>query len=220
MVSMAPQQRNLPLFPLNAVLFPNATLPLQIFEDRYKDMLRDCLDSDSRFGIVLIKEGQEVGDPSTPYNVGTVAHILQVSEVRNGARFFVSTQGGRRFSINNITQRRPYMAADVELWDRESEEELVGKELKAVKEALTKYRSLVTGLEGGWMGDLRLTADPVSLSYQIAGTLQIRMHERQALLEEPHASDRLQAELKYLQRDLEALTKEVSRKMRRKFSNQ
>ena len=217
---MAPQQRNLPLFPLNTVLFPNATLPLQIFEDRYKEMLRDCLDSDSRFGIVLIKEGQEVGDPSTPYNVGTVAHILQVSEIRNGARFFVSTQGGRRFSINNITQRRPYIIADVELWDRESEDELVGKELEEVKEALTKYRSLVTGLEGGWMSELRLTSDPVSLSYQIAGILQIRMHERQALLEEPHASDRLQSELKYLQRDLEALTREVSRKMRRKFSNQ
>ena len=60
----------LPLFPLNVVMFPNTSIPLQIFEDRYKQMLRDCLDGDSRFGVTLIKEGAEVGDPATPHPVG------------------------------------------------------------------------------------------------------------------------------------------------------
>lgn len=217
---MAPRQRNLPLFPLNTVLFPYAKLPLQIFEERYKEMLRDCLNADSRFGIVLIKEGHEVGDPSTPHDIGTVAKIIQVSEMRGGTRYFVSMQGERRFSIQSITQRRPYMAADVEILDEESAQDLVGDEMEEVKAALTKYRSLVTGLEGGWLGDVRITADPVSLSYHIAGVLQIKMSERQALLEEPSASARLQAELKYLQRDVDALTRQVSRQMRRKFSHQ
>ena len=217
---MASQQRNLPLFPLNTVLFPNAALPLQIFEERYREMLRDCLDSDSRFGIVLIKAGQEVGESAIPYTIGTVAHIVQVNEVRGGSRFFVSVRGERRFSIDSITQYRPYMAADVDLLDDESEPALAGQEMKDVKAALTRYRSLVSGLEGGWMGDVQITADPVSLSYHIAAVLQVSMPERQALLEEPSASARLKTELKFLRRDVEALAHQVSRQLRRKFSNQ
>lgn len=217
---MAPETRNLPLFPLNTVLFPNASLPLQIFEERYKEMLRDCLDADSRFGIVLIKTGQEIGEPAVPCNIGTMAQIVQVSEIRSGTRFFISALGERRFSINNITRYRPYMTADVELLEDRAEQDLAGKEMEEVKAALTRYRSLVSGLEGGWMGDVRITADPVSLSYHIAGVLQIKMPERQALLEEHSASARLKAELKYLQRDLDALTRQVSRQLRRKFSHQ
>ncbi|MDA0768828.1 MAG: hypothetical protein BZY79_06635 [SAR202 cluster bacterium Casp-Chloro-G4] len=217
---MAPRERNLPLFPLNTVLFPNASLPLQIFEDRYKEMLQDCLDADSRFGIVLIKEGQEVGEGAVPYGIGTVGHIVQVNEARGGNRFFVSIQGERRFSIKNITQHRPYMTADVVLLDDESQPDLVGEEMEDVKKALIQYRSLITGLEGGWQGEANITANPVYLSYHIASVLQIKMRERQALLEEPSASARLQAELKYLQRDVEALTRQVSRNLRRKFSNQ
>ena len=82
----------LPLFPLNVVMFPNTSIPLQIFEDRYKQMLRDCLDGDSRFGVTLIKEGAEVGDPATPHSVGTVADIVHVNRV-SGDRFFISIFG-------------------------------------------------------------------------------------------------------------------------------
>ncbi|MCI0771154.1 MAG: LON peptidase substrate-binding domain-containing protein [Chloroflexi bacterium] len=217
---MAPDERNLPLFPLNTVLFPNALLPLQIFEERYKEMLRDCLNADSRFGIVLIKSGQEVGESSVPHNVGTVGQIVQVSEARGGSRFFVSLQGERRFSIKSITQHRPYMAADVELLDEETQPDLMGSEMERVKGALTQYRSLISGLEGGWVGEARITADPVTLSYHIASVLQINMAERQALLEEPSASARLQAELKYLKRDVDVLKRQVSRRLLRKFSNQ
>ena len=70
--------RWLPLFPLNLVLFPNASMPLHVFEDRYKLMMQDCLDGDSRFGVVLIKAGSEVGEPAIPHSVGTVAQIAQV----------------------------------------------------------------------------------------------------------------------------------------------
>ena len=64
---MSPQQRSLPLFPLNVVLFPNAVIPLHVFEERYKLMAQRCLDSDSRFGVVLIKSGDEVGGPADPH---------------------------------------------------------------------------------------------------------------------------------------------------------
>ncbi len=70
--------RILPLFPLSAVLFPDAAIPLRIFEDRYKLMLQRCLESDSEFGVVLIKSGFEVGGPAETYSVGTVARIFDV----------------------------------------------------------------------------------------------------------------------------------------------
>ena len=57
----------LPLFPLNVVLFPGMPLPVHIFEEQYKGMIEDCLDRDKPFGVVLIKEGQEVGDPAKPF---------------------------------------------------------------------------------------------------------------------------------------------------------
>ena len=78
---MPPEARWLPLFPLNTVLFPSEALPLQIFEERYKQMMQDCLDSDSKFGVVLIKSGSEVGEPAIPHSMGTVAHIVQVNRV-------------------------------------------------------------------------------------------------------------------------------------------
>ena len=83
---MDSEERVLPLFPLNTVLFPGAALPLQIFEDRYKEMLQDCLASDSRFGAVLIKEGVEVGGPAVPHTTGTMAEIVQVSDEQETRR--------------------------------------------------------------------------------------------------------------------------------------
>ena len=68
----------LSLFPLNVVLFPGMPMPLHIFEERYKAMIGECVDREEPFGIILIKEGQEVGEPAEPVKVGTTARIVQV----------------------------------------------------------------------------------------------------------------------------------------------
>jgi len=68
----------LPLFPLNTVLFPGATLPLHVFEERYKQMINQCLESRSPFGVLLIRSGNEVGTPTEPFEVGTTASIAHV----------------------------------------------------------------------------------------------------------------------------------------------
>ena len=65
----------LPLFPLNTVLFPDGVLPLRVFEARYMDMARDCLRDGTRFGVCLITKGSEVGGPATFEPVGCVARI-------------------------------------------------------------------------------------------------------------------------------------------------
>jgi len=66
----------LPLFPLNTVLFPGGVLPLRVFEARYMDMVRQCMKTATPFGVVLITSGGEVGTPAATEAVGTVAHIV------------------------------------------------------------------------------------------------------------------------------------------------
>ena len=98
----------LPLFPLNLVLFPGMDLPLHIFEERYKNMIQECLHNDSPFGVVLIKEGLEVGEPAEPERIGTSTRILR-SEVLDQGRLNIMTKGDRRFEIEEITQRVPHV---------------------------------------------------------------------------------------------------------------
>ena len=71
----------LPLFPLHSVLFPEATLALQIFEPRYREMIGRCLAHDEPFGVVLILEGEEIGGEAVPRKIGTEAAIINASPV-------------------------------------------------------------------------------------------------------------------------------------------
>ena len=214
---MAGEERNLPLFPLNTVLFPNASLPLQIFEERYKQMLEDCLQADSRFGVILIKAGSEVGEPAIPHSMGTVAHIIQVHEVSGGRRF-ISALGERRFRIKEITQYSPYMSAQVEVIEDEGDVWLPHSEMDSIHRAVTEYVRLIMGLKGGWINHPHLATDPVALSYYIAGLIEVRLSEKQTLLEESSASKRLEAELDLLRREVEPLKKRVSNELRKRFS--
>jgi uncharacterized protein len=85
------------LFPLNIVLFPGGTLPLRIFETRYVDMVRSCMRGDQRFGVVLIREGSEVG-PADTFEVGTMAKIIDFHQLSDGF-LGLSCIGEQRFRI-------------------------------------------------------------------------------------------------------------------------
>jgi Lon protease-like protein len=95
---MAPDLLDLPLFPLNTVLFPGGVLPLRVFEARYMDMTRDCLKSDRPFGVCLIRSGTEVGAPAEPEPVGCLAHITSWDMEQLGL-LQLRTRGGKRFRI-------------------------------------------------------------------------------------------------------------------------
>ena len=86
------------LFPLNIVLFPDGPLPLRIFETRYVDMVRRCLREDHGFGVVLIREGNEVG-PAETYDVGTIAKITDFNQLPDGL-LGLSCVGQQRFRIS------------------------------------------------------------------------------------------------------------------------
>ena len=216
---MPSDERWLPLFPLNTVLFPSDALPLQIFEERYKRMMQDCLDSDSKFGVVLIKTGAEVGESAVPHSTGTVADIVQVSRVEGG-RMFISVAGRQRFSIKEITQYRPYMAAQVELLSDESDEDIPPTEMQAIRQVVSEHVRLSLGLRGGWVREARAPADPAALSYFIAGLLPVGLQEKQSLLEEPTASRRLEAELDLLRREIEPMRRRVASGLRARYSRQ
>jgi uncharacterized protein len=91
------ESRSIALFPLNIVLFPGGPLPLRIFETRYVDMVRRCLREDQRFGVALIREGNEVG-PAETFEVGTLAKIVDFHQLSDGF-LGLSCVGEERFRI-------------------------------------------------------------------------------------------------------------------------
>src|SRR4051812_8779445 len=104
------------MFPLGTVLFPTMFLPLHIFEPRYSTLARDCLDGDQEFGVVLIERGSEVGGDDVRTSVGTVARILEATELDDG-RWVLGTVGTRRIRVTRWLPDDPYPRADVEDWD-------------------------------------------------------------------------------------------------------
>ena len=74
----------LPLFPLSSIVMPDGLMPLRLFERRYIDMVKNCFKTDTGFGVCLIKEGNEAGEPSTPYPIGTLATIIDFDQGSDG----------------------------------------------------------------------------------------------------------------------------------------
>lgn len=90
---------NIALFPLSIVLFPDGPLPLRIFEARYVDMVRRCMRAASNFGVLLIREGNEVG-PASTFDVGTSAQIMDFHQLSDGL-LGLSCVGRRRFRVQS-----------------------------------------------------------------------------------------------------------------------
>lgn len=108
----------IPLFPLRTVLFPGMELPLQIFEERYKTMTRELIESKGVFGVLLIRQGQEAGGPAIPFDIGTTAVIESYEELPAG-RFRLTARGRRRFRLIQMLPPQPYPYGEIELFDDE-----------------------------------------------------------------------------------------------------
>ena len=200
----------LPLFPLNLVLFPGMPLPLHIFEERYKAMIGDCMRNNIPFGVSLIRSGQEVGSPADPQRVGTTARILR-SELLEEGRMNIITKGERRYEVVQITQQEPHVSAVVRYLD-----EPVGEGFTGVSGELTEeYTRLIRGLTtltGGYTAQVDVPEDPVELSYMIAANLDAPIPVRQELLEAPTAADRLNRLVPLLKRRNHALQEEIDKR--------
>jgi ATP-dependent Lon protease len=133
----------LPLFPMNTVLCPGIALPLHIFEDRYRALVRQCIDSSSPFGVVMIREGREVGTGAISFTgIGTIAEIRDAGRYEDG-RFDLLIVGTRRFEIQRVLgTKRPYLVAEVAILD-----EQVGDPEAAHRLVMSATRRFVTYLE-------------------------------------------------------------------------
>jgi Lon protease-like protein len=204
---------HLKLFPLNTVLFPGSALNLHIFEPRYRQMIAECLEDGEVFGVCLIREGDEAGDLEvTPHDVGTTAEISAMRPL-DGGRFFLSTVGRKRFRIERILARDPYLLAEVEYLDDEpvSGGATVDALLARITKVFAEYLRLVVAFSGT-SAEVTLPDDAVEASYLIGGALQIADTMKQRLLELPTTEERLVVELEFLRRLLPQLRALLERK--------
>lgn len=205
--------RELPLFPLNIVLFPRMMMPLHVFEDRYKAMVQACLDSDSRFGVVLIKQGQEVGGSATPYRTGTVARISRITPLDDSTMNLMA-MGERRFHIREIRQEQPYITALVSLPEEPAgDPPPTAEEIQPIRTDLEEYLRTLLGLRGGWVREVDCPTDPVELSFYMASVLRGDTRERQRILEAPTARERIQLLTPLLRQEHQRVRDQLQKRM-------
>jgi Lon protease-like protein len=196
----------IPLFPLGVVLLPDMPLPLHIFEERYKQMIADCLEADKPFGIVLF-DGQAIRP------VGCMAHITQVLKRYDDGRMDIMVRGGKRFAMQQLIEERAYMEARVLFFD-DAEEDPLGEDLGPVIEHalnLLKESGFIDSVPTPPDKDGRF--DAKRLAYAIAALDGFTPAERQGLLEMISPAERLKKCVQALSRIVarNRLTREIKR---------
>lgn len=204
------------LFPLNTVLFPGAPLSLHVFEPRYKQMIAECLDGGEAFGVCLIREGDEAGDPDVmPHEVGTTAEISDVRPLPEG-RFFINTIGRQRFRIARVVSRAPYLLCDAEVIEEvDASDPAALAELSGqVRTEFAEYLRLLVEFSGT-SPSIELPEDPRAASFVVGNALQVADAMKQRLLEAPSTQARLETELAFLRKLLPQLRGVLERKRKK-----
>ena len=180
----------LPIFPLQAVLFPGTPLPLHIFEPRYKRMLADCLAADRRFGITPLNEERGRPEPGT---VGCVAEVRVNQELPDG-RSNIVVLGGSRFVLSRFLEESlPYLVALVQTFDDEPDTEPPADDTVALRRLFTEYFAGLRQLNDVEPEAPTLSEDPQVLSFQVAGTVECDPGVKQRLLTERSTARRVKA---------------------------
>ncbi|MBE1160400.1 LON peptidase substrate-binding domain-containing protein [Dyella acidiphila] len=169
-----------PLFPLNTVLYPGGHLQLRIFEPRYLDLVRECTRTGSAFGVCLILEGAEAGAPATPAAVGTLARITDFSHRADGL-LGITTEGGSRFRVLRTRVRSDgLLRGEVALWPEEATQQ-VPVEFSLLQTILER---LIETMGPPWRHASRdLYDDAGWLGFRLAELLPLAGDEQQHLLE-------------------------------------
>jgi Lon protease-like protein len=208
---------DLPLFPLNTVLFPGGTLPLHIFEERYKQMMGECIEQRTPFGVVLIKSGPEVGGPAEPHSVGTTARISRVQELEGGRLNLVAV-GVERFRILTITQSQPYMRAEVAmLEDADGDPPASVVAAGEVSKLYVDYYRLALALTSQWQERVGVPEQPSALANFVATRIDTESELKQRLLEAPSVAERLSTERDLLKQAVTVLGEQVAAARRSRY---
>ena len=188
---------DLPLFPLSSVLFPEGAISLRIFERGYLDMIRDCARNDSGFGVCLILDGGEVGQPATPAAIGTLARIVDFHTGSDGL-LGILARGDRRFHVQQTRVRdNGLIHAQVE-WIEDAEMQPVPAECGLLATILERFHEQAGG-EYALIERARYD-DAAWVAYRLAEALPLEQAERQLLLQMSDPIERLTQLMHYLPR--------------------
>jgi Lon protease-like protein len=191
----------LPLFPLDLVLLPGVPLPLHIFEPRYKEMVRECLDHKRQFGIVRAKEEAFV-------NTGCTAEIINVLKSYPDGRMNILVEGQKRFEVLNVNQERSFLQAEVFFLEDEDDPAAAPD----IEKALHLHGEIMQ-LAGARPGGPE-KASATQLAYRLAGSLPFDPDFQQALLEMNSEAKRMQAIISFFERILPILQRNARAKRR------
>jgi Lon protease-like protein len=192
----------LPLFPLNLVLFPGTVSPLHVFELRYRQMILDCQREERAFGIVLARPESEPLNEK-PYPVGTMVDISNLTRTEDGRYTFMAI-GTKRFRILSEHRERPYLSGLVEPFEDVAEPEHDLSLLRQQAHGLFNdyLGMLLEASEGNKDVEPNLPAVPEDLSHFIAYFLDIQEEHKQRFLELTSTRQRLQEEITILRREV------------------
>lgn len=175
------QTFELPLFPLNVVLFPGMYLPLHIFEERYKEMINLCLVEKRPFGVIFVSTSVGSAEPE-PQTIGCTARITQMQPLEEG-RMNIMTIGEERFRIRSLAYHRPYLVGQVELAPLQVHDHPTLQQ--ATDDLYPEFLSYMQNLArlGKIEFDLaQLPQDALTLENLAASVVQLSGEEKQALL--------------------------------------
>jgi len=194
-----------PLFPLNTVLFPGMHLPLHIFEERYKELVADCVPADRPFVIALIESGPEVGGMARPCSVGTAAVIRDLERLPAG-RFNLTAVGQERMRILDLKMSRPYLMGLVE------PARASGASSPAARQSagllwpwLVRYVKELSRVVQTSIPLPPEAPDPLTVAYLAPVFLNVPTQERQELLETDDVAELLERERYLLRREIALL---------------
>jgi Lon protease-like protein len=181
------KRRTMPIFPLGVVLYPGGLLPLRIFETRYMDMAKACLKESSPFGVCLIREGQEVGAPAVPEDVGCVARIAECDMEELGI-LKVKAEGMSRFRIlSREVAKSGLIVGEVE----ETAAEPRVTDAPGLAESAEFLRKAITAIGADRFAQPHDYEDASWVSFRLAEILPLRIDVKQKLLELTDATLRI-----------------------------
>ena len=201
----------LPLFPLNLVLFPGMRLPLHIFEERYKTMITNCIERKTPFGVLLIKEGREAGGPAEPFRIGTTARITQNTQLEGG-RLNILTIGEKRFELVEIVSSTPFMVGNVRFLT-EDQGEVSEHLLIEIREEYATFLKQLATVAAGWNRNVDVPTDPSTIARDViatmASSIELSTSLRQEILEDREVKSRLDRLLPLLKQGNELMQEKV-----------
>jgi Lon protease-like protein len=175
--------QEIPLFPLNTVLFPGMPLTLHIFEERYKLMITECIEKREPFGVALIANNKTDTNPNAiPHRVGCTAQITRVQPLREG-RMEITAVGRERFEVLSLDQERPYLVGKVEILPLKEDDPLqLLRSAQQLRHYVEAYLNLLRTMGKINVESSQLPQSPMALGYLSAVLLQTPLKDKQSLL--------------------------------------